>query len=513
MKSYLTTLLAGIAALSPGGGTTNAQSPSKRPNIIFIIADDLGYSDLGCYGQKIIETPNIDALAERGVRFLNYYCGSPVSAPSRCVLLTGKHTGHAFIRGNHEWAERGDIWNYEKMEQDPSLEGQFPIPGETITFSKVLQKSGYTTACIGKWGLGAPFTDGAPNKQGFDFFFGYNCQRQAHTYYPAHLWRNEEKVMLDNEFVAPHTRELGGDKDPDKKESYGKFAQKEYAPALMLDEALSFIRSSKGKPFLLHYTTTIPHVALQAPDEWVEKYHRKIGDEKPYSGDRSYFPCRYPMATYAAMVSYLDHQVGVIVEELKKLGMYENTIIFFTSDNGPVSTGGASSQFFENAKPFNQSSNRLKGTVYEGGIHVPMIVSWPARIKKPTTSEHICAAWDIFPTFCDLAASKHPDGLDGISMLPVITGKANKQKKHNYLYWEYPERRGQQAVRLGNWKGIRENTLGGNLEISLYDLGNDITEDKDVSKEHPDVIREIGMIMATEHQDPEISNFNLFPKK
>ena len=190
-------------------------SPDKKPNIVFILADDLGYSDPGCYGQKIIETPNIDALATNGIRFTQYYCGSPVSAPSRCVLLTGKHTGHSYIRGNHEWPERGDVWNFSKMEEDPSLEGQYPLPAETVTFSKMLQNAGYKTACIGKWGLGAPFSDGAPDKQGFDLFFGYNCQRQAHTYYPAHLWRNGEKVKLENEFVIPHTKTLDGDGDPE----------------------------------------------------------------------------------------------------------------------------------------------------------------------------------------------------------------------------------------------------------------------------------------------------------
>ena len=222
MKSHFFTGLTGIAAVTLAGCSGINHGISKKPNIVFILADDLGYNDLSCYGQKITETPNLDSLAANGIRFTQYYCGSPVSAPSRCVLLTGMHTGHSFIRGNNEWPERGDVWNFSKVEENPSLEGQFPIPAGTVTFSKVLQKEGYKTACIGKWGLGAPFSDGVPDKQGFDLFFGYNCQRQAHTYYPGHLWRNQEKVKLDNEFIPPHTRTLGGDGDLFNPESYSR---------------------------------------------------------------------------------------------------------------------------------------------------------------------------------------------------------------------------------------------------------------------------------------------------
>lgn len=511
MKSFLITSFAGIASVSFAGCSAKNNVQTIKPNIIFILGDDLGYSDIGCYGQKIIETPNIDALAKNGIRFTNYYCGSPVSAPSRYVLLTGRHSGNSFIRGNHEWPERGDVWDYYKMEEDPSLEGQYPIPEETLTFSKVLQGSGYKTACIGKWGLGAPLTDGVPNKQGFDYFFGYNCQRQAHTYYPQHLWRNEERVKLDNKFIVPRTTVLDGDGDPNKSESYARYSLKEYAPELMLNEALGFIRSAKEQPFFLHFTTIIPHVPLQAPPEWVEKYRLKIGDEKPYLGDKGYFPCQYPMATYAAMVSYLDYQVGQLVQELKDLGLYENTIIIFSSDNGPVSTGGAVSSYFENAKPFNQSANRLKGTVFEGGIHVPLIISWPSKIRQSRISDHICAAWDIFPTFCDLSGSERPGNIDGISLLPTIINKG-KQEKHKFLYWEFPERRGQQAVRLDNWKGIRDSTRDGNMKIMLFNIEKDFTEVADMANNHPQVVRQIEKIMSVEHQQPEIERFDIFKK-
>ena len=512
MRFSLISGIAGTVTVAFTGCSGKGPIDEKKPNIIFIIADDLGYNDLGCYGQKIIATPNIDALAANGIRFTNYYSGSPVSAPSRCVLLTGKHTGHSFIRGNHEWPERGDVWDYEKMEADPRLEGQFPIPEESVTFSKILKSAGYATGCIGKWGLGAPFTNGVPIKQGFDFFYGYNCQRQAHTYYPAHLWRNEEIVKLENPFVIPRTNELDGDKDPYKEASYARYNLKDYAPALMLGEALSFIRSSKDKPFFLHFTTIIPHVPLQAPKEWVDKYRAKIGDEEPYSGNRGYFPCRYPMATYAAMVGYLDYQLGRIIEELKKLGIYENTIIFFTSDNGPVTTGGAVSQFFENALPFNQDSEKLKGSVYEGGIHVPMIVSWPERVKKAVVTDHICAAWDIFPTFCDITGSVHPQGLDGISILPTITGKG-KQKEHQFLYWEFPERRGSQAVRMYDWKAVRDSIRDGNMKIRLFNLKDDIAEEKDLSGSYPEIVKQMEEIMANEHIKPEIERFDIFTSR
>lgn len=503
--------MAGLA-VTFAGCSANNNSLSKKPNIIFILGDDLGYADLGCYGQKIIETPNIDALAKNGIRFTNYYSGSPVSAPSRCVLLTGKHSGHSFIRGNHEWAERGPVWDFIKMEENPSLEGQYPIPDETVTFSKVLQQTGYKTGCVGKWGLGAPGTGGVPNKQGFDFFFGYNCQRQAHTYYPQHLWRNEEIVKLNNKFTVPRTTDLDGDGDPLKIESYARYNLEDYSPELMLTEALGFMESAGDKPFFLHFTTTIPHVPMQAPAEWVEKYHEKIGDEKPYLGEKGYFPCRYPMATYAAMVSYLDFQVGAIVQRLKDLGLYENTLIIISSDNGPVTTGGAVSTFFENAKPFNQNAKRLKGTVYEGGIHVPLIVSWPSKIKKAKVTDHICAAWDIFPTFCDVSGAKHPEGLDGISILPTLINKG-KQAEHKFLYWEFPEGRGQQAVRLDNWKGIRDSTRNGNMKVMLFNLENDITESSDIASENPEIVNQIEQIMISEHQQPEVPRFDIFKKQ
>ena len=318
----------------------------NRPNIIFILADDLGYNELGCYGQTKIETPNIDALAENGIKFNQHYSGSPVCAPSRCIFLTGQHSGNAYVRGNDEWNSRGDVWDFEKVVNDPNLEGQYPMPSDSVTIAELLKEKGYSTGMVGKWGLGAPLSEGIPTKQGFDFFYGYNCQRQAHTYYPKHLWKNEEKIWLDNKLVPPGTQ-LENLADSLNEEAYDRYTQKDYAPTLMHNEALQFIDDNKTKPFFLYYASPIPHLPLQAPQRWVDFYKVKFGKENPYPGGRSYFPNYTPRATYAGMVSYLDEQVGEIVEKLKAEGIYENTLIIFTSDNGPTyDIGGADSPYF-----------------------------------------------------------------------------------------------------------------------------------------------------------------------
>ncbi|NOY61488.1 MAG: arylsulfatase [Calditrichaeota bacterium] len=482
------------------------KAPSK-PNIIFIMADDLGYNEVGCYGQDKIETPNIDALAKKGMKFTQFYSGAPVCAPARCVLMTGKHTGHAYIRGNDEWRARGDVWDFAKAVDDPHLEGQRPLPANTQTVGKLLQGVGYTTGIVGKWGLGAPLSDGIPNKQGFDFFYGYNCQRQAHTYYPKYLWKNSEKVWLDNPLVVPGTK-LDKGADPLDPASYAKFNLKEYSPDLMFKEIVNFVDENQKKPFFMYWATTIPHVALQAPKRWVDYYVKKFGDEKPYLGNKGYFPCRYPHATYAAMVSYLDEHIGLLVKQLKELGIYENTLIFFTSDNGPSYTGGADSEWFRSAAPFRSSADRCKGYVYEGGIREPMIAVWPGKIQPGSTSDFIGAFYDVLPTLCDVSNAPIPKDTDGISFLPTLLGKKQK-KHHDFLYWEFPSYGGQQAVRMGNWKGIRRNILKGNLKIELYDLNNDISEEHDVAAEHPDIVKRIEQIMQREHVPPQLDRFKM----
>lgn len=481
---------------------TVAETP---PNIIYILADDLGYNELGCYGQDKIETPNIDALAAQGMRFTQHYSGSPVCAPSRCVLMTGLHSGHAYIRGNDEWSERGDTWNFAAMAEDPNLEGQRPIPAGTTTVGNVLKSAGYKTGIVGKWGLGGPLTEGIPTKQGFDFFYGYNCQRQAHTYFPVHLWRNEEKHLLENELVAPGIG-LPEGADPDNPASYEKYWLNEYAPDLMLKESIAFMRANRNKPFFLYFATPIPHVPLQAPKRWVEYYQKKFGDEEPYLGQKGYFPNRTPRATYAAMVSYLDECVGELVKTLKELEVYDNTLILFSSDNGPTFNGGSDSAFFDSAAPFKSESGWGKGTVHEGGIRVPMIASWPGRIAAGQTSDHISAFWDLLPTLSEVAGTTAPPGLDGISFLPTLLGEEG-QVKHDFLYWEFPSYTGQQAVRMGDWKGIRMNIFKGNKEIELYDLTSDPRKQLNVAAANPDVVSQMEAIMEREHTPAILEKF------
>lgn len=483
----------------------NFAPTERRPNIVYILADDLGYNDLGCYGQKIIETPNIDALAKKGKLFTQHYTPAPVCAPSRCMLLTGQHSGNAYVRGNDEWKERGDVWNYQAMFDNPKLEGQRPLPDSILTIAEVLQKEGYKTGVFGKWGLGAPETEGTPNKQGFDTFYGYNCQRQAHTYYPMHLWSNEKRVLLNNKNVPPHAN-LTESADPNDANSYSDFSLNDYAPTLIHNEALKFIGKNAKQPFFLYYASPIPHVALQAPSNWVEYYRKKIGKEAPYTGT-GYFPNQYPKATYAAMVSYLDEQVGELVQKLKDENIYENTLIIFTSDNGPSDAGGAPTPFFESAAPFVTEFGRMKAFVYEGGIRVPMIASWAGKIKENTKSDHLSSFYDFYATVCDLLEIDSPVKTDGISFLPELLDK--KQQKHDFLYWEFPEQNGQQAVRKGNWKAVRQNLKSGVIKTELYDLSKDISEQKNVASQNPEILKDLERIMLKAHTKSPVKRFQI----
>ncbi|MEX0716947.1 MAG: arylsulfatase, partial [Planctomycetaceae bacterium] len=454
--AFLKPLRTAVAIVAPflfSGSAHSAEESSAPPKIVFIMADDLGYAELGCYGQTKIRTPRIDHLAREGVRFTQFYSGSPVCAPARCVLLTGKHSGHAWIRSN------GEV----------QPEGQRPIPDGEVTIAESLRERGYATACIGKWGLGFPGSEGDPVKQGFDLFFGYNCQREAHNFYPHHLWRDEEKVMLEG-----NDRGLTG---------------KQYSHDLLEAEALEFIKTNREKPFFLYVPFTIPHVALQVPEDSLAEYKGKW-DDPPYEGGRGYLPHPHPRAAYAAMVTRMDRSVGRILDRLKELDLDENTIVFFTSDNGPThDAGGADSGFFESAKPFRG----LKGSVYEGGLRAPLVVRWPRKIAAGRESDHVSAFQDVFPTLCNLAGAKSPEGLDGISFLPTLRG-AKDQPEHEHLYWEFFGYGGQQAVRLGNWKGVRRGLHKGDLELQLYDLSRDIAESKKVAADHPYVAARIRAI-------------------
>jgi arylsulfatase A len=452
---------AGAAAFSLIGASPGCVG-RRKPNIILILADDLGYAQLGCYGETKIRTPNTDRLAAEGTRFTQAYSGSPVCAPSRCVLLTGLHTGHAFIRDNREI--------------EP--EGQEPLPAGTPTLPRLLQAEGYTTGLIGKWGLGFPGSSGEPLKQGFDFFFGYNCQRKAHNHYPPELWRNATRVALE-----------GNDGSP---------VGLQYAPDLFEREALDFIRANREGLFFLFFATTIPHLALQVPEDSLEEY---IGlwEETPYDGGKGYFAQKRPRAAYAAMVTRFDRSVGRIMALVRSLGLEKNTLILFSSDNGPTyDVGGYDMNFFAGAGPLRM----YKGYVYEGGIRVPFIARQPGAVPAGRTSSEIISFQDILPTVLDAARarSRIPGGIDGSSALSVIEGKASVNE-HRPLYMEFPDYGGQQMVRLGRWKAVRQNLRKDpGAPVELYDLETDIGETRDVAAVHPDIVEKVRRIMIEEHR-------------
>lgn len=509
-KSILSLLFAGTFFLSckEEAKVSEAVTEIMKPNIIYILADDLGYAELGAYGQTKIETPNIDALAKEGMLFTQHYTSAPVCAPARHMLLTGKHAGHAYIRSNSEWKERGEVWNYIAMAKDSTLEGQGPMPTNTITLVHKLKEAGYATGIVGKWGLGAPHTHSIPNNMGFDFFYGYNCQRQAHTYYPLHLYRNKNRVHLANDTVAPNTK-LSKGADPEDPDSYAAYTLKDYSPDLMFNEIIGFVNDNKENPFFLYWATPIPHVALQAPKNWVDYYKKKFGNEKPYLGEKGYFPHQNPRAAYAAMVSYLDENIGKLVQQLKNESIYENTLIIFTSDNGPSYAGGADPEYFESAKPFDGKYGRGKGYLYEGGIRVPMIASWPSKIKAGSTSDHISAHYDMLATFGDVGGYENIKDTDGISLLPTLLSKEN-QEVHEFMYWEFPSYGGQVAIRMGDWKVVRQNLKNKkDPSLELYNLKEDPLETINVAALHPEILKKAAEIFKTERVSPELKNFKI----
>jgi len=484
-------------------------SQSPKPNIIYILADDLGYAELGVYGQEKIETPNIDALAKGGMLFTQHYTGAPVCAPARYDLLTGTHSGRAYVRGNDEWADRGEVWDYKAAILDSTLEGQRPIPGNTITIANKLKTAGYATGMVGKWGLGAPHTASIPNNFGFDYFYGFNCQRQAHTYYPVHLYENKHRVHLNNDTIAPNTK-LDKGADPNDPASYVKYTLNDYASEMMFQKITQFVDDHKEKPFFMYWADPIPHAALQAPQRWVDYYIKKFGDEEPYLGNKGYFPHKNPRAAYAAMVSYLDENVGKLVAQLKKEGLYENTLIIFTSDNGPTFNGGTDSPWFDSAKPFRSEYGYGKGHVYEGGIRIPMIASWPGKIKAGSTTDLISAHYDVMATLCEITNQEIPETTDGISFLPTLMG-AEGQKEHEFLFWEYPEYGGQVAIRMGDWKLIRMNLKNKNKEptLALYNLKDDIREEHNVAAQHPEIIEKAAAIFKEQHRNSAVERFRI----
>ncbi len=490
-RDFLKTVGLGAAALTVTQLEFCKAPAGAKPNVIFILADDLGYGELGCFGQEKIRTPNIDRIAAEGMKFTQHYSGSPVCAPSRCVLLTGKHTGHAYIRDNSEMRERGEVW------RNPLVEGQYPLPENTFTIGRMFQSKGYTTGAIGKWGLGGPSTSGEPNSQGFDHWYGYLCQRRAHNYYPIHLWRNKERHILAwNKYFYPHQR-LPQDRDPYDKSSYTEYSGKQYSLDLMAEEALGFIRENRNKPFFLYLPFTVPHAAIQVPEDSLKEYEGAF-PETPYTGDKGYLPHPAPRAGYAAMVTRMDREIGRIMSLLKELGIDDKTLVIFSSDNGPTFNGGTDSEFFRSAGPLRG----LKTMLYEGGIRVPTVARWPGRIKPGRVSDLVSAFWDWLPTFAELLSVKPGRDTDGISLLPTLLGNQEKQKSHDYLYWEYS---GKQAVRRGDWKAYR-SSLDSPLEI--YNLRDDIAEQQDLAGQRPDLVKEMGNIMMAARIESE-----LFPLK
>lgn len=490
MRSRAAALAAGLALLpllAACSTLPRVRRPERPPNIVLILADDLGYGELGCYGQEKIRTPRLDRLAREGLRFTRHYSGSPVCAPARCTLLTGLHTGHAYIRGNDEVPERGDVWH------DPELEGQRPLPEGTVTLAHLLREAGYATAFVGKWGLGWTGSSGDPNRQGFDHFFGYICQREAHNYYPDHLWCDGRKVPLRNEWFFPHQK-LPEGVDPADPASYPDYRGRDYAPDLMIEDALEWIRAHRDGPFFLEFASPLPHLALQVPDADLARYAGAF-PEVPYPGGQGYLPHPTPRAAYAAMISRLDRDVGRILDLLEELGLAEDTLVVFTSDNGPSWVGGVDLEFFG-------SQGGLRGRkahLWEGGIRVPCIVRWPGRTPAGAVTDLPTAFWDWLPTLCDVAGGAVPVPTDGISLRPLLEGRPAAQPRHRFLYWEF---RGAQAVLLdGRWKAFRPSP---DKPVQLYDLEADPAEARDVAEAHPEIVARSREVMTREHMPSEL---------
>ncbi len=479
IKRFIGIVLIGLSLVACKDRSQNIKKDdvetNKKPNIIYILADDLGYGDLNCYGQTKFSTPNIDKLASQGVLFTQHYSGSTVCAPSRSCLMTGMHTGHTVIRGNKEIQP----------------EGQYPIPDSTYTLAEMFKTKGYVTGAFGKWGLGFPNSEGDPTKQGFDTFFGYNCQRLGHNYYPRHLWSNNDSIVLE------------GNK--------GKGTET-YAPKLIHEKTLEFIETNKNNPFFLCVASIIPHAELVVPEEELKGFRGEYSPEKIFKGvddgpeyrNGPYASQKESHATFAAMMYILDRQVGEIMEKVKASGIEKNTVIVFTSDNGPHQEGGADPVYFNS----NGDLKGFKRDLYEGGIRVPMIVKWPGKIKANSKTDHISAFWDVLPTFSDVLEANIPKNIDGISFLPTLLNNTEKQEKHEYLYWEFHEKGGRQAVRKDNWKAVKYDVLKNpDAPLELYDLSKDIGEENNVANEYPEIVKEMKLIIRRARTPSSIFTF------
>lgn len=455
---------------------------AQQPNIVFIMADDLGWGELGCYGQKKIRTPNLDQLAKEGLRFTQHYTGAPVCAPARCVLMTGQNTARAQIRGNR------DSGNGQKFP------GQLPISEDIVTIATVLKNAGYKTGGFGKWGLGPTNSTGSPMKHGFDRFFGYNCQRNAHSYYPPFLDDDDGIREINANPISGHIRQ------PEGEVKAADYRAENYAPDLILEEVIKFIDANAKKPFFLYLPFVEPHVAMHPPQVWLDQYPEEWDVEHgSYRGQNGYLPHPRPRAGYAAMISDLDEHVGMILKRLEHHGLTENTIIVFTSDNGPThggndprwSDGGAACEFFESTGGLKG----YKGSCYEGGICVPCVVKWPGRVKSGSVTEVVSHFADWLPTLTSIGSGELPNQkLDGLDLSEVLQGKTDL-KRDQPLIWEFPEYGGQLAIRDGNWKLVRrrlQTEKPGPWE--LYNLENDRSEEKNLAAEHPEIVERFSLV-------------------
>lgn len=458
-RHVLVAVLALVAITSCGERVVVDESrEADLPNILLIVADDLGYGDLGSYGQAEIQTPNLDRLANEGLRFTNFYAGSTVCAPSRAALMTGLHTGHSPIRGNRR----------------PTP----PLPASAVTIAENLKQAGYRTALIGKWGLGELGSEGEPNRQGFDYFFGYLNQRHAHNYYPEFLIRNQERYPLDN--IVPEPKDADG--------SGVATTRLDYSDDLFTDEALLFLDESGDEPFFLEVAYTIPHANNEAGDEGMEVPDLGIYADKLWPT---------PAKSHAAMITRMDSDIGRLMARLAEKGIADNTLVLFTSDNGPHREGGNDPESNNSNGPFRG----IKRDLYEGGIRVPLIVRWPRHAPPATVTDRVGAFWDLLPTFAEIAGIDVPVGLDGQSLLDTFTGKYLMENERT-LYWEFHEgNASKQAVRMGQWKGIR---LTPSSTLQVYDLANDPGETLDLVDAFPDVTARMIDYLATarsEHPD------------
>lgn len=462
-----------------------AAPAARAPNIIFILADDLGYGDIGPFGQRLIRTPNLDRLAAEGMRLTQHYAGNNVCAPSRCVLMTGFHPGHAFIRDNREMKP----------------EGQFPIPAETVTLPKLLQARGYVTGGFGKWGLGGPGTAGEPLRQGFNRWYGYNCQAVAHNFYPTHLWDDDRHIEIGNRPFSAHQK-LPAGADPTDPAVYAGFSGQSYAPDLIAEQARAFVRANRDRPFFCYVPTTVPHLALQVPEDSLAEYRGKFPEE-PYDGSRGYLPHPTPRAAYAAMVTRMDRDIGRLLDLVRELGLERDTIVVFSSDNGPLydRLGGTDAEFFNS----HGGLRGRKGSFYEGGFRVPTLVRWPGHVAAGTSHDRVSGFEDWLPTLLTLIGAEDsiPRGLDGISFAPTLLGR--QQSPRPFLYRESPGYGGQQGLRVDDWKLVRRNLRPrpakgeGAMVTELYDLARDPGETNNLAAAQPAVLARLERILRAQH--------------